>query len=235
MIYSGLSKRLGSVAQLVRQGARFADIGTDHAYLPIFLLKQGIISEAVCSDINEGPLSSAKRNAVESGVSAKMSFYLSDGADALSGLGITDYAICGMGGELIADIVDRASEMKNEGVNIILQPMTKQGHLRRYLASSGYKITCESYCTDAGKNYVCMLAFYDGQVRDISDFEAEFGSENCEIVNISSQILYLKGKIRAFSKIADGKISGGDDASLELSLVRDAERRIEKIRKLLQP
>ena len=105
----GLSNaRLASAAELVRQNAIFADIGTDHAYLPLFLLESGRINFAYCSDINEGPLASARKNAEERGMVDKMDFILTDGATVLRDRGITDYAICGMGGELIADIIHRA-------------------------------------------------------------------------------------------------------------------------------
>ena len=78
-----LDGRLLSVARLVRQGAVFADIGTDHAYLPLALLNERRISRAVCSDINEGPLDSAKANAKDAGLFDKMTFHLADGAAAL--------------------------------------------------------------------------------------------------------------------------------------------------------
>ena len=146
-----LNARLLSAAELTRQDATFADIGTDHAYLPLFLLDTGRIRYAYCSDINEGPLASAKRNAEERGRLSDTEFILTDGATVLAGKGITDYAICGMGGELIADIIDRAPHLKDSNVNLILQPMTKQEKLRTYLASSGFSVTNESYSYDGGK------------------------------------------------------------------------------------
>ncbi|MBR4835801.1 MAG: SAM-dependent methyltransferase, partial [Clostridia bacterium] len=122
----GLSNaRLASAAELVRQNAIFADIGTDHAYLPLFLLESGRISFAYCSDINEGPLASARKNAEERGMVDKMDFILTDGATVLRDREITDYAICGMGGELIADIIHRAPHLYDGGVNLILQPMSR--------------------------------------------------------------------------------------------------------------
>ena len=95
---SAINARLLSAAELTRQDATFADIGTDHAYLPLFLLDEGRIKYAYCCDINEGPLDSARRNAEERGRLDKCEFILTDGAAVLSGKGITDYAICGMGG-----------------------------------------------------------------------------------------------------------------------------------------
>ncbi len=235
MICGELSPRLGSAAQLVRQGATFADIGTDHAYLPIFLLKEGRIARAFCSDINEGPLATAKKNAEAAGVSERITFTLADGAEALLGRGITDYAICGMGGELIADIISAAPHLKDESIILILQPMSRHAHLRRYLASEGFSILAESYSRDSGKNYVCFLARYENSSRDISAAEAEFGGEDCEIVNLGAQIAYLEERKRSFMRIADGKTRGGESAPAELSLADEADRRIENIKKLIHP
>lgn len=235
MICGELTGRLASAAQLVRQGASFADIGTDHAYLPIFLLKTGHICHAVCSDVNEGPLNSARRNAADSGVEDRIDFILADGAAALAGRGITDYAICGMGGELIAGIIDRAPHLKDGSLSLVLQPMTRHAHLRRYLASRGFRIRLESYTREAGKLYVCMLVVYDGERREISDVEAELGEENCEIVNVGLQLDYFKDKIRALSNIVDGKIRGGDTSPSELSLLSAAVERVKKLEALLLP
>ena len=168
-----VGSRLLSAAGFVRQGAYFADVGTDHAYLPLFLLSGGIIERAVCSDINRGPLASAEMNAAEAGLSDKMTFHLSDGAADLVGLGLTDYAICGMGGELIANIIDRAPHLKSADINLILQPMTRHAELRRYLSENGFSILVESHSYEAGKYYVCINARYTGECKNITDFEAE--------------------------------------------------------------
>jgi tRNA (adenine22-N1)-methyltransferase len=147
---------------LFRQDAVFADIGTDHAYLPIFLLREGRIRRAFCSDVNEGPLNKAKENAIDSGIVSGIEFYLTDGAAELFGKGITDFAICGMGGELIARIISEAPFLRDEGINLILQPMTKQAYLRRYLAEEGFSVKAEAYSADGHKNYVCFLVSYTG-------------------------------------------------------------------------
>ena len=112
-----ISPRLLSAADFVRQDAILADIGTDHAYLPLFLLSEGRIKKAFCSDVNEGPLASARANADAAGLLDRVEFTLADGADALSGRGITDYAICGMGGELISDIVSRIGIAHSASLN----------------------------------------------------------------------------------------------------------------------
>ena len=134
MIKSALNARLLSAAEMVRQDAIFADVGTDHAYLPLFLLEEGRIKRAFCSDINKGPLDSARRTAAERGLEDKITFVLADGATALRDKNITDYAICGMGGELIAKIIEDSPHLYDTDVHLIIQPMSRQAILRKFLA-----------------------------------------------------------------------------------------------------
>lgn len=223
---SALNARLLSAAKFVRQDATFADVGTDHGYLPLFLLEEGRVKFAYCSDINEGPLSSAKRNAVERGADSKMEFILTDGIAALSGRGITDYAVCGMGGELIADIIERAPHLKNKGINLILQPMSKQAHLRSYLAKSGFEILEESYSFDAGKYYVCLLATYTDVRRSLTDAEAEIGRVSNEKGDTYAEIGYIKGRINALSRALEGKKMGGESIVFEEEIIEALNERL---------
>ena len=222
-----IGKRLLCASGFVRQGAYFADIGTDHAYLPLFLLGEGRITRAVCADINEGPLDSARRNASEFGQSDSISFVLTDGAAGLSDMGITDYAICGMGGELIADIIERSPHLKGEGIRLILQPMSKQGVLRRYLARCGFDIIGEDYSFDGGKYYLCIAAEYSGVCRDISDFEAEFGDVGPRATFSEAKLGYFETKIKAMRRAAGGKRAGGEIPAEE-KLLSELTDRMEK-------
>lgn len=225
-----LDGRLSSAAKFVRQGAVFADVGTDHAHLPIFLLKTGVISRAVCSDVNEGPLDKARENARDAGLLSKIEFYLTDGAQALSECGVSDVAVCGMGGELIARIVEEAKWLRSESVRLILQPMTKVAHLRRTLAYLGFSVNAESYSKAEGKNYVCLCASYNGMPYAISDVEAEIGRFYPDYDNYNLQIEYLETKKRAFLKAADGKKLGGASAEFEQKLVLAIDERIRVIK-----
>ena len=225
----GLSNaRLASAAELVRQNAIFADIGTDHAYLPIFLLESGRINFAYCSDINEGPLASARKNAEERGMVDKMDFILTDGATVLRDRGITDYAICGMGGELIADIIHRAPHLYDGGVNLILQPMSRQAHLRRFLASEGFSIVLESYSFDAGKYYVCLLATYTGVCREIDVIEAELGEGGIETRGEDARRGYLNTLLNARKRAMEGKIKGGEPCPPEREIVEAITKALER-------
>ena len=226
---SALNARLLSAAEFVRQDATFADIGTDHAYLPLFLLEAGRIGYAWCCDINEGPLNSARRNAEEYGRARQMQFVLTDGATVLSGKGITDYAICGMGGELIADIIDRAPHLSDGGVNLILQPMSKQERLRHYLTSHGFEIKSESYSFDAGKYYVCLLVTYTGECREISEFESIAGCVESTYVNLECRIAYLNGKLRSLERARVGKLDAGINCDEDTHIINQLKNLIDTL------
>ena len=214
-----LDGRLSSVGRFVRQGAVFADIGTDHGYLPLSLLKEGKISSAVLSDINEGPLSSAKENAAAAGLVDRCTFHLGDGARGLSELGITDVAIAGMGGELIVDIIMNAQHLHTEGTRLILQPMSHQQDLRIYLAKSGFSTVFEDYSYSAGKYYVTIVAEYTGDRREISDSEAYFGKE--EFIKPYTREIqgYLGVRLSVLKKTREGKALGGEDTRSEDKLI----------------
>lgn len=211
-----LDGRLRSAAKFVRQGATFADIGTDHAYLPLFLLAEGRINTAILADINEGPLESARQNARECGYYDKCRFHLTNGAIGLENEGITDAAICGMGGELIAEIIDNAPIFRDTGVRLILQPMSHQQDLRRYLAKEGFAILDEEYSYSAGKYYVTLCAEYTSCPYEMSESEYEFG--RCNTIS-DARLGYLKNRLKTLEKIKSGKALGGSETSYEDELI----------------
>ena len=227
---SALNARLLCAAELTRQDATFADIGTDHAYLPLFLLESGKIKFAYCCDINEGPLASARKNAEERGRLSETEFILTDGATVLKDKGITDYAICGMGGELIADIIDRAPHLKDESVSLILQPMTKQECVRRMLCEKGFTVIAERYSFDSGKYYATIAAEYTGSVTELSAEDAELGFDIPHDEDRVEYLGYLEGKKKAVVKALNGKIKGGVDLTEDECALKLIEERISKIK-----
>ena len=230
MITNTLDGRLLSAADFVRAGAVLADVGTDHAYLPIFLLKSGRIKRAVCSDINEGPLNSAIANARDNGVSALCDFVLTDGAAGLDNYGITDMAVCGMGGELIADIIDRAAFVRDNGVRLILQPMSKHSHLRSYLAENGFSVLDERYSFSGGKYYTCILAEYTAEIRTVTDAEAELGADIPHTIDRDEYIGFLEAKRRRLTKVIEGKRQGGESSESESALLSAVELRLDALK-----
>ena len=216
-----LDARLRAAAAYVRQDAVFADVGTDHAYLPLFLLAEGKISRAVCSDVNEGPLAKAREHSSKYPFLSKMSFHLANGLEGLFGQGITDVAICGMGGELIADILSRAPFIKNAEMRLILQPMSRPEQLRRFLAAEGFFIEDETFVRAAGKSYACLCVSYRGVAYALSLFSEHFG-QNPDAKN-EAFLSYLFEKEQALLTAAMGIERSGGDASAQRALLKDIE------------
>ena len=156
-----LDARLQAAADAAGRCALFADIGSDHAKLALYLLETGAAARAVCADIHAAPLARGQQAAARAGLAHRAAFVLSDGLDALPERPDVA-AVCGMGGELIADIVARALRRFSGGppVRFVLQPMTAVSELRRYLWESGFTIADERYAVAAGKPYVILTAVY---------------------------------------------------------------------------
>lgn len=167
--------RLSAAAALVRTGAVFADVGTDHAYLPLLLLEDGKIARAYACDIGEGPLARARAHVAASPYADRVTLLLTDGLEGLDGRGITDIALCGMGGELIVRILSRAPWVRDPALRLILQPMTRAAVLRRYLAAEGFSVEEERLSRAAGRAYTCIAAHYDGIKKDMSPEYYEMG------------------------------------------------------------
>ena len=153
-----LSPRLQSVADLVQEGTRFVDVGTDHAYLPVWLVLQGRINRAVVSDLREGPLNRARQTAAHYNVEEKLSFRLCNGLEGISPDEASTISIAGMGGETIAEILAAAPWTGQGGHRLILQPMTAQEQLRAWLWDHGFRIQQEVLTQEGRTVYVTLLA-----------------------------------------------------------------------------
>lgn len=149
-----LSTRLAAIAAQVPPGSRLADIGTDHAYLPAYLILEGTIPFAVASDVNRGPLDRGRETARLAGVEEKIGFRLSDGLRGMREDEADVIVIAGMGGELISRILSEAPWTKDK--LLLLQPMTAQPELRRWLNGNGYRIERETVVREGRKLYVIL-------------------------------------------------------------------------------
>lgn len=170
-----LDNRLKVCASFVRQGAVLADIGTDHAYLPVWLVLNNVIKRAIACDINEGPLSAGKMDVEKHNLSDKITLRLSDGLKNVSSHECDDIVIAGMGGELIARIIENCSWAKSEDKRFILQPMTKPEVLIKYLYENGFDIIAQKACTSDKKHYTVMLVSYTGAKKSFDEADLYLG------------------------------------------------------------
>ena len=147
---------------MVRRGNTVADIGTDHAYLPAYLVLNGISPKALACDVRRGPLDNAKKTVEQYGIQDKITLRLSDGFDEISPSEAEDFVMCGMGGTLMEELVSRTNWLKDKSKRIIVQPQSHAEDIRRFFVENGFEILCEDACTDGGKLYCAMAAEYTG-------------------------------------------------------------------------
>ena len=221
-----INDRLLTAVPFVREGKRLTDVGTDHAYLPIYLLQNGKISAAIAADINRGPLEKAEENIAKYGLLDKVKTVLCDGLAKIDMNETDDIAIFGMGGELIVKIIDEASWVKNPDKRLILQPMTHPEKLREYLAENGFKIVGEKISFDRDKIYQTICAEFDGEQRKFDDFTLLFGEYILKEKSGLLISLMIAEKKKLIRKI-DGKKAGNEDVSYENRLLYNIEQYIE--------
>lgn len=150
-----LSDRLQACCNFVHPGDRVADVGCDHGYLGIYLLKNGIATSVIAADLREGPLQSAVKNSEKFGVRDKMTFYLSDGVRNIPRE--FDTLVCaGMGGDTMVSILSAAPWLQNKQYRLILQCQTKTAFLRKYLSENGWRIAKETIIRDGKFLYTVM-------------------------------------------------------------------------------
>ena len=149
-----LQPRLRLLANMVPQGARLADIGTDHGYLPVWLMQQGRIASAIAADIGPEPLDHARRTAAEYG--AALDLRLCDGLRGIAPHEADTVVIAGMGGETIIQILTDSPWPRTSDCTLLLQPQTKVELLRLWLSRNGYACENERLVWDKGKLYVVL-------------------------------------------------------------------------------
>lgn len=159
-----MSKRLLCCAALIEPDARVADIGTDHGYLPIWLVQQGIASAVFAADLREKPLEKARANAQAYGVAEQIQFRCSDGLHSFDGSEMDTVVCAGMGGDLIISILEQAPWLQNERYTLILQPQSSGQAVRQYLAAHGFSIQQETLVQEGGFLYAVMRARFGRQM-----------------------------------------------------------------------
>ncbi len=203
-----LDERLNLCASFVRKGKTVADIGTDHAYLPVWLYKMGYVKKALACDVNEKPLKKGietieKYNAI-SGVTAR----LSNGLENIKSEECQDIIIAGMGGELITTIIDSCNWIKDKNKNLILQPMTRPQKLREYLYKNNFEIIEEKAVISDKKIYSVMLCTYSDTKLQYKQSDFYIGKLNPKEHEIDK--LYIEKRLNTL-KLKYNALKNSDD------------------------
>lgn len=178
MNHTELSKRLETVGRFVPETARLADIGSDHAYLPVALMLKGIIGFAVAGEVVKGPFESAKRQVMKNGLSERIKVRLANGLEAIEREDqINAITIAGMGGSLIRDILEsgRQNQRLSGEERLILQPNIGEKTLRTWLKENDYQIIAEEILEENKKIYEIIVAEKKDHPIDYSEKELMFG------------------------------------------------------------
>lgn len=170
-----LSPRLEQIGRMVAPGSVVADIGTDHGQLMAWLGERGILRAGYACDINKKPLDKARRILAELGLSDMVACVQAPGLEGLEPGSADTVVIAGMGGDLIARILDEAPWVRKHRTRLLLQPMTKPDHLRDYLAREGFCTELENAVVSGKFVYTVFSVVYDGQPRTLTTLERYIG------------------------------------------------------------
>lgn len=158
-----ISERLKCVAGLVNKGARVADIGTDHAYLPIYLVQNGISNKVYACDVRKEPLRRAKLHIDEYGLSDKITTQLCDGLKGINKGDVDTVTICGMGGKLMKNILKAGIDKLGDNTQLVLSAQSELRDFRKYLIEAGIYIKSEHMLLEDGKYYFIFDCVYNTQ------------------------------------------------------------------------
>lgn len=220
-----LTPRLRTAARLVEPGAKLADVGTDHAYLPVRLLLDGTVERAIAADLRRGPLARARETAAQYGVSEKISFRLCDGLTGIGREEADTVVIAGMGGETIAAILE-AAPWTREGTRLLLQPMTSFPDLRGWLQKNGYCIERETIAREGERLYT-VLSVKGGPMEPLTPAELWAGKQSDDPLRPA----YLEWMASKVSRaLAGQRASRNPDSALigELSEILDGMEQMRK-------
>lgn len=172
-----LSERIRKCAQMVTEGSRLADVGTDHAYLPVYLVSSGKIPCALAMDINEGPLERARDHIASFGLEDKISTRRSDGLRELAPGEADSVSVCGMGGALTIRILEEGSGVLESIPELILQPQSEVFRVRLWLYDHGFTIDDEDMVLEDGKYYPILHCIHAaaGEKQNLTGAEAYYG------------------------------------------------------------
>ena len=224
-----LSERLLSALPYLKKGGAVIDVGTDHAYLPIYLVGQGISSRALACDINRGPIESAQRNIAAAHLTKKIDTLCTDGLHGAEHFDPDNVLIFGMGGELIIRILTEAPWVKNSNIGLVLQPMTRAHLLRRWLLENGFEIVGETI-THEDRYYQTIAARYCGKVEEYTEEELLLGRWNIQN-NAPNLCGFVEHEIGVWEAILRGKARAVDaDTRDEERVLNFLKARLETLK-----
>ncbi|MCI9174803.1 MAG: SAM-dependent methyltransferase [Lachnospiraceae bacterium] len=181
-----LSKRLQAAADLVGECSTAADVGTDHGYIPVYLVAQGKAERAIAMDIREGPLGRAREHIRQYGLERKIETRLSDGCLALRPGEADVIVIAGMGGALMQRILRMGEDTAKAAGKLVLQPQSEIPAFREFVLRQGYQITAEDMVLEDGKYYPMMAVEFTGKTAENEESREHLHEEETRLASVES-------------------------------------------------
>ena len=227
-----LSKRLKRIAEHVDKCESVADIGTDHGYIPIYLVKEGICKKAIASDINKGPIEKAKVNVAFEGVSNKVKCLLGPGLNSLKVGEVNGVILAGMGGNLTRDILLADMDKVKKYDFIILQPAQNPEVLREFLYKNDYEIIDEDLIKDEGRFYELFKVKYNENSEKLV-FEDELEYEVSTLLREKNHPLFKEFIEEKINKCETILSFIKEDTEAAKKRKSDLEEKINKLKGML--
>ncbi|MGH4050970.1 MAG: tRNA (adenine(22)-N(1))-methyltransferase [Clostridium sp.] len=197
-----ISERLKKIANMIEDCDTIVDVGTDHGYVPIYLVKRGVIKKAIASDINRGPVQKAKHNIILNKTFRQISCRLGGGLSTVKIGEVQVAIIAGMGGNLIRDIMENDLDIVKEFKYMILQPVQNAEVLREYLYTTGYNILNEEICVEDGRFYEIIKVRYNNKPKVVEKIYYEISEV---LLNKKQPVMqkFIEYKLQKYFKIYD--------------------------------
>lgn len=222
-----LTNRLQLVADCVNPCICMADIGTDHAYLPVWCLQNFKAQSAVAADINPKPLSNARKTVEEYGLGDKINLRLSDGLKNIASDEAQEIVVAGMGGNQIADMIFETPWLRDESKHLVLQPMTHFEDVRRALCENGFVIESEQTTAEGERLYLVISARFADKTCFYPDWYYYAGE--LPYGNRETDALFLKKVIARLQKRADAiKESDNKESNKLFKIIEEIENECRK-------
>ncbi|AWZ48775.1 SAM-dependent methyltransferase [Clostridiaceae bacterium 14S0207] len=221
-----LSKRLGIIASFIENGDSMVDIGTDHGYIPIYLVKKGICNKAIAGDINKGPIERAEKNIFKERLSDKIICRLGGGFSVVSEGEVDACVIAGMGGDLITEIIENDIEKFKNLKYAVIQPVQNVDVFRKNLYNKGFEILNEKMCIEDGKFYEIFKIKYDTHKKKVDPIYYEISEKLFKEKDLilKEYIIFLINKYENILKYiiedTDNAIKRRKELNIKLSKLR---------------
>lgn len=191
-----LSPRLLATASLLKGGGSVVDIGTDHAYLPAFLITSGKCNFAIAADVRKMPLENARETVEKYGLESKIKLRLSDGLGSILESEADEIVFAGMGGTLIAEKLKECAWVKNNKLHFVFQPQSKAEDLREFLYSNGFEIKNEVAVTEGRRCYIALDAVFNGECKPFTLSDCFIG----KLPKTKEAFLHLQNQLNRLEK-----------------------------------